>query len=415
MSALVAELWVWFAITFIVILARITSRRMLCGSFKNMGVDDYLMVLVMIFYTVVLVGVQILSYTPTNLMNPEDHIELTPESIKIRIYGSKIVLVVEQMQLAATWLIKACLLIMYSRLTTSLKQSVLVKVTAGYVALSYVVMEILWFGVWCRPFNHYWQVPPESIQCSAERNHLILNTVFNITSDFMIISIPMPVFLQAQLPLRRKVILCGVFALGFFTILSAILSKYYSFSETYGTEWIFWYIREASTAVIVDNLPFTWTLLQRAFALGSFNGKSTGPRTGTATGRFRSNYGNLASRAREGTTTTTTRKPRGGDGEGGDDDPEDPSPSDSQEQINRFYGIPLKIYQHNEVRITSEEVEPKGDRRGQTPPEGASMGNLTSGPSAAAREAATGGALRSGNSSYVESDMGVVTTVRHGV
>lgn len=34
----------------------------------------------------------------------------------------------------------------------------------------------------------------------------------------MIILIPMPIFLQSQLPLKRKIVLCGVFALGAFTV-----------------------------------------------------------------------------------------------------------------------------------------------------------------------------------------------------
>lgn len=97
----------------------------------------------------------------------------------------------------------------------SLKQNIAVKVVAGYVAVSFVVMEILYLGVWCRPFNQYWAVPPDNgaltpsytsyhslsqhthadsctVQCSAATNHLITNAVFNISTDMMIILIPMP-------------------------------------------------------------------------------------------------------------------------------------------------------------------------------------------------------------------------------
>lgn len=49
---------------------------------------------------------------------------------------------------------------------------------------------------------------------------MITNAVVNISSDIMIILLPMPVFLQSQLPLKRKIILCGVFALGIFTVSS---------------------------------------------------------------------------------------------------------------------------------------------------------------------------------------------------
>lgn len=35
--------------------------------------------------------------------------------------------------------------------------------------------------------------------------------------------------------------------------------------------WTFWYIREASTAMIVANLPFCWTLVRKVFHVGAFN------------------------------------------------------------------------------------------------------------------------------------------------
>lgn len=63
--------------------------------------------------------------------------------------------------------------------------------------------------------NPYVTLP---VQCSAATNHLITNAVLNITSDVMIILIPMPVFLAVKLPIKRKAILVGVFALGIFTV-----------------------------------------------------------------------------------------------------------------------------------------------------------------------------------------------------
>jgi len=54
----------------------------------------------------------------SNLIAPNENLStFTPEEIKERIYGSKLVLVVEQMQILTIWLIKACLLIMYNRMT----------------------------------------------------------------------------------------------------------------------------------------------------------------------------------------------------------------------------------------------------------------------------------------------------------
>jgi hypothetical protein len=70
-----------------------------------------------VVHTALLVIVWVQTYTPTNLINPADNIVLTPEEIKVREYGSKLVLVTEHLQMVVIWSVKACLLIMYSRLT----------------------------------------------------------------------------------------------------------------------------------------------------------------------------------------------------------------------------------------------------------------------------------------------------------
>lgn len=59
----------------------------------------------------------IVSKTSSNLIDPNDTTQRTPENIKERVFGSKMVLVVEQMQCITIWLVKACLLLMYHRLT----------------------------------------------------------------------------------------------------------------------------------------------------------------------------------------------------------------------------------------------------------------------------------------------------------
>jgi hypothetical protein len=99
-------------------------------------------------------------------------------------------------------------------------------------------MEILFFTVWCRPFHNYWSVPAANPQCSTYHDHLIVNTVFNISSDLLMLCIPLPILIRAQLPLRKKLILCIVFSMGIFVIISAVLSKYYSFSLPYGVDWV---------------------------------------------------------------------------------------------------------------------------------------------------------------------------------
>ena len=104
----------------------------------------------------------IVAHLDTNLMLPEDIPLLTPESIQSRIRGSKFVLVVEQSMIMTQWGCKICLLLLYNKLTFGLKQQLAVKIVGAYVVVSLVIMEILYLGVWCRPFSGYWRVPVEN-------------------------------------------------------------------------------------------------------------------------------------------------------------------------------------------------------------------------------------------------------------
>ncbi|KAK0383392.1 hypothetical protein NLU13_9304 [Sarocladium strictum] len=334
MAALAAESWTWYAVTWVVVLMRMSSRLLLQGSITKLQLDDALIMLAMLTDTVLMVTMNIIAKTNSNLIDPKQQVVLTPDEISEREFGSKMVLVTEQMQLVTIWLVKGCLLIMFNRLTMSLKQNVAVKFVAGYVVVSFVVMEILYLGVWCRPFSQYWAVPPDNVQCSAATNHLITNTVFNISSDIMIILIPMPIFLRSQITLKKKAVLVGVFALGTFTILCAILNKFYSFTQPFGSEWTFWYIRESSTALITANLPMTWTLFRRVFNLRSFVGSSKdryGSRPIT-----NDPYGPGTQAGRSG-VRSAVRSVSAPESNG------DVDSFDSQEEINRAYGIPLRV------------------------------------------------------------------------
>ncbi|KAH7029264.1 uncharacterized protein B0I36DRAFT_411099 [Microdochium trichocladiopsis] len=350
MLALLTESWTWYAITWLVVIARVFSRKLLVGSFKKLQLEDFLMFVAMIADTVLIATMNIVADTSSNLIDPNDTTPLDAENIALREFGSKMVLVVEQMQCITIWLVKACLLLMYSHLTMNLKQRVAVKIVAGYAAAGFVIMEILYLGVWCRPFNQYWAVPPDNIQCSAATNHLITNLVLNISSDIMIMLIPMPILVKSSLPLKKKLVLGGIFLLGSFTILSALLSKYYSFTEPFGSAWTFWYIRESSTALITANLPATWTLIRHRFHLSSFNAKSsqrTGPNISSG---FRSGYPNNRHGSRLHSTAGR-----------GDEDAMELGATDSQEQINKTYMMPLQIYKQQEVQV---EVHVGGTKAG---------------------------------------------------
>jgi len=95
----------------------------------------------------------------------------------------------------------------------------------GYIAIGFIVIEITYYGVFCRPFSQYWAMPVKNFQCATYQHYSILQMCFNITSDIALVAIPIPMVWSARLPLRRKLVLCFVFGMAGFTVLAAILNK----------------------------------------------------------------------------------------------------------------------------------------------------------------------------------------------
>lgn len=295
------------------------SRKIHLRSIKSLQYDDWIMGLfVTTAFTALIVCSNRYVKVQSNLLPPGfDVTSLTASDLDRRRYGSKLVVVVEQAQISVIWACKATLLIMYYRLTrTALhNENLAIKLLSAYVALGFVVMEILYFTAWCRPISEYWAVPePSSSQCNALINHRITKAVFNLSSDIIMLIIALQMLIRSQLPLKRKLILCGIFSLGIFVIIASMLNSYYSFKNPYRQTWIFWYVRESSTAILVANLPYTWTILREFFDLGSFDDARPPPWTfhssriaqGQRTAQFHSHTTHTAGNYRDRATHSPT-------------------------------------------------------------------------------------------------------------
>lgn len=228
-------------------------------------------------YTTLLILIRVSAEYATNLY-PEwesERILSDPEEVSKRIYGSKIVIGLEQMMLVSTWGVKTCLVTIYWKLTQRLRWHLFVQILAGYVALGFVVIEITYFAVYCRPFSQYWAMPVENQQCASYQHYSITQAVFNISSDAFMLIIPIPLLKGAQMPIRKKLLLIGVLGLGVFVIIAAILNKYFNFHSPDTTIYQLWYIREASTAIYVANLMCWWPLMRRIFGsmLSQYSGR----------------------------------------------------------------------------------------------------------------------------------------------
>ncbi|KAG4031317.1 hypothetical protein MFRU_009g01040 [Monilinia fructicola] len=308
------------------------------------------MLVVFLSYTVLIVTTNLAYDLGTNLIHPSDISKLAPESIASRITGSKLVLVVEQSMIMTVWGCKACLLCMFLKMMEGIKpHNLIVKLVAVYVGTGLVMMEILYFGVWCRPFSNYWAVPTPNEQCSTAIHHLIVNAAINISSDLMLLCIPMPLVLKAQLPTLKKILLISVFSLGIFAITSAVANKYFSFENPFDVMWTYWYIREASTVMYVANIPMCWPLARKLFGLRSWSGSVDGtkskitmvPKKYSSTGSG-SRFGN---RKENSIYKTESRV----------------GIIDGNQEGSSAGAIGLEIWESREVSVRNEEQSPNGN------------------------------------------------------
>ncbi|KAL4887614.1 hypothetical protein BJY04DRAFT_212644 [Aspergillus karnatakaensis] len=333
------EAWVWVAVVLAITVLRYVSRVLQLGSFRNLQLEDLAMAITVIFYILLTVFLIQVDKHGTNGVPPSQFQTLDPASFPDRVVGSKMVVAAEQFWLVVVWGCKWCLLLLYSTMTSGLFQHRFVKIIGAICIFSFILIEILFFAVWCRPFTAYWSVPAKNQQCAVYTNHVIITLVFNITTDLMIMAIPLPLLIRAKLSLARKLTLCAVFSLGTFVILCSILSKYYSISQPYGMKWIDWYVREAATAVIVANIPQTWTLFRRLFNWSSFLHQSSY----NARSRTGNKYGGTSGRMAS-STMQLSRFRRGGD-------------TDKSQLVSGDYTAreqPLEIWAHRQFDVTNE-------------------------------------------------------------
>ncbi|RAL05227.1 uncharacterized protein BO80DRAFT_421287 [Aspergillus ibericus CBS 121593] len=278
------ETWTLYGVGVLGAVLRFAARIRRLGI-QNLQSDDYLMLFSVIWYTLLCVALnEVASIGGSNLMGEKDIENLTPTVKADRIRGSKWVFVSEHSFLLAIYGMKACMLVIYARITEGLRQRKWVTYLAVYVGLGFIGNEMSLFLI-CRPLSNYWAVPTPYEQCSTYQYYEIIQGCLSISADVFMLLIGLPLMVQVRVPLKQKLILLILFGMGIFVIVAALLNKLYCLVPSLiSYVYMNWYFREATVAILVTNLPLVWSLLRDVFpALKSWTG---GSRRGT-TERYR--------------------------------------------------------------------------------------------------------------------------------
>ncbi|EJT78183.1 hypothetical protein GGTG_03285 [Gaeumannomyces tritici R3-111a-1] len=163
--------------------------------------------------------------------------------------------------------IKFAFLAQYHRIMTvqSMRRDVrIVSTIVGCWSVSQIIVGL----VPCNPISGFWELTEDTV-CLPELPTWYANAIGNIIADIMIIVLPLPMIRRLKLPRTQKLVLGGIFCLGFFTCgISA--SRIRFLGNPVDTTWEnldaeFWSLAEICSGIVCAVLPTLRPLAGRCF------------------------------------------------------------------------------------------------------------------------------------------------------
>ncbi|KAK3943360.1 hypothetical protein QBC46DRAFT_377642 [Diplogelasinospora grovesii] len=133
---------------------------------------------------------------------------------------------------------------------------------ACYLVLAIVVISNMWATIAvftaCIPLQAFWDRTVIATYCQSEASWWA-NTGLAVGTDLLIFLLPIPMVLPLKLPRRQKVVVVGIFAVGFFICLVSLIRLAYLIQEqtkpdpdfTYNPTLTYWTALEIHTAIVI--------------------------------------------------------------------------------------------------------------------------------------------------------------------
>lgn len=264
-----------------IVCARLWARIKL----RNMGIDDWIIIITMF----PALGMSVLICLASRMFGFDRH--LWDNMLATSLKGRKIVMAIEALYVISTGLTKVSILLFYRRLVSGTFSRVFVwtvRATIFSVFAYMLTFELtLIFG--CRPIHAYWdQVNPiwrglNEYKCLNEVATLYSANITSIVQDFLTFLMPLLLFWKLQLPVRQKVILGGIFSIGFFICIIGIIRIVYTeniYFKTYDVTWEseplwYWTVAELHGAIMCASAPALKVFFKRFLRSNTTRGGGT--------------------------------------------------------------------------------------------------------------------------------------------
>ncbi|KAK1994163.1 hypothetical protein LX36DRAFT_584861 [Colletotrichum falcatum] len=247
---------------------------------SDIPVDDILMLALVLIYTTAITAL----YMYFDIVAETDIHALAPEQSAAIGRKLGILNILAETAIQTTlWGNKFCLLLLYNRLTLFGHYHKTWVTVAAYMGLAYLAVIVALYGGWCRPFSEYMELKPQNAQCLTWTSYNILQITMNLSTDLILLLIPVTLISQLKMKIVKKLLFICLFSMGLFVMLCAILMKVAVFTNPTSPVWFLWSVREVSTAMLVGNLVLGMPVLRalwRRFVPGA--GDSTRGKSSTA-------------------------------------------------------------------------------------------------------------------------------------
>ncbi|KAL2270618.1 hypothetical protein VTJ83DRAFT_2802 [Remersonia thermophila] len=238
---------------------------------KQAGADDYVCIVGLL--TIYGTGIAIAHMTKYGLGRHVYTMAPTDIPLYMRDFYVSIV-----MYCSALLFLKMTFLLQYYRVL-AVAQMRIVYLVSMFIVGGWAFSQVMVGVFTCTPVSGFWDFTIES-KCIPNQPQWYINAAGNIITDVAVFCLPLPAILKLNLARGSKLVLLGIFCLGFFTvIISGIRIRYLKVTEDFpwwNVEPSIWSCIELTSAITCACLPTLRPLLNRLFPfLGSQFGRST--------------------------------------------------------------------------------------------------------------------------------------------
>lgn len=240
-------------VSFLVVLLRFYARFVLQ---KNPGLDDWLVVAAMLPVLGLVVGVclaeQVFDFNrhiwdvPMPQFVNQRKVCLDDRLLTMLCKALTVMQITfanEILYVLASGFIKISILFFYRRLTNNSLSRTFIHLVWASIAfvIAYMITFIFTVSFHCSPISAFWYelspawVAAHSYHCNNEGANLLAASVISVLQDFVAALLPIVLFWRLQIPIRQKIVLAAIFAVGFFLCITGILRIYYIHQIFYTT------------------------------------------------------------------------------------------------------------------------------------------------------------------------------------